>query len=254
MKLLLGLLLAGLGISTVHADAINLQTDAWCPYSCEPNSTNPGILVEAAQIIFKKAGHDVKYTAVNWARAVSNVREGKADGLYDAYKSDAPDFVFPDAPVISSQQCFFVKSNDSWRFTGYDSLKNRKISVANGYSYGLEFDAYIEKNNGKGDNTIQMMSGMDLMERRVQLAAKGRIDTIIEDILVFPHQAKSHQSLAEYQSIGGFKSVGCLSKEGLYIAFSPKKNTSKTYADLLSKGLRELKSSGELDKIIEKYR
>jgi len=39
-----------------------------------------------------------------------------------------------------------------------------------------------------------------------------------------------------------------------YIAFSPKLQTSKKYAKILSKGMVEIKESGQLDEIIKKYK
>lgn len=249
----LGLLTLCFGLSIAHADEVALQTDAWCPYSCDSNAANRGILVDVAESILKKAGHTLVYSHLNWARAVVNVREGKADGLIDAYKSDAPDFIFPDEPIISSQMCFFTKSTDNWKFSGYDSLKGRKISVVNDYSYGEQFDKYIRDNTDKGDNSIRLLSGMDLTSRRIQMIASDRIDTIVEDGLVLPHASMEFQEVSEYKAFGGFKNVGCLPSEGLYIAFSPNKSTSKVYAELIADGVRKMKKSGELEKIVKKY-
>jgi len=239
---------------SANADEIKLRSDAWCPYSCDPASDKQGILVEVAKIIFQKAGHTVDYGELNWARAIAEVREGKSDGLVDAYKSDAPDFIFPEEPVLISKMCFFVKEDDSWKFKGYDTLKGRQISVINDYSYGEKFDAYIQKNANQGDRTITILSGMDLTRRRIKQIAAGRIDTVLEDWFVFPSKVKSRQQMKEYKQIKGFKNVGCLRGEKLYIAFTPNKASSHTYADLLTKGIREMKASGELEKIINKYK
>ena len=39
----------------------------------------------------------------------------------------------------------------------------------------------------------------------------------------------------------------------LYITFSPNIAKSKEYAEILTKGIRRLKDSGELEKILSKY-
>ena len=245
------LILVGIiGILTfpINADEVKLSTDAWCPYSCDPGSDKQGILVDVAMKIFNKAGHTVNYKSMNWARAIVLVRTGKHDGLIDAYKSDAPDFIFPEESVMISKMCFFSKQEDPWEFKGYDSLKGRKISVSKGYSYGKEFDAYIEKNKGKSNSTINTIHGMDLIKRRMWQMSRGQIDTILEDWSVFSHQVKP------YKKFKGVKNAGCLPEEELYIAFSPNKNSSQNYADLISEGLREMKASGELEAIIDKYK
>ncbi|MBT5829568.1 MAG: hypothetical protein HOH77_05165, partial [Candidatus Latescibacteria bacterium] len=46
---------------SAHADEITLVADTWCPYSCDPSSDQPGILIEVAKIILEQAGHTVVY-------------------------------------------------------------------------------------------------------------------------------------------------------------------------------------------------
>jgi polar amino acid transport system substrate-binding protein len=239
---------------SVSADEIHLRSDPWCPYTCDPASDKPGILVEVAQAIFEKAGHTVVYKTMNWARAIQETRKGTFDGLLGPYKSDAPGFIFPEEPVLESRMCFFVKESDPWTYEGYDSLQGRSISVINNYSYGDAFDAYILENRNKGAGTIQTLAGGNAGQRRIKLVALGRIDTILEDWLVFPNQVKARQGMAELKKIKGFRMAGFLSEEGSYIAFSPNKTSSQGYADLVSAGIRQMRQSGELEKIVDKYR
>ncbi|MBT5830021.1 MAG: transporter substrate-binding domain-containing protein, partial [Candidatus Latescibacteria bacterium] len=222
--------------------------------SCDPSSDQPGILIEVAKIILEQAGHTVVYKEMNWARAIKEIKKGTFDGLVGAYKSDAPGFIFPAQPIMISQMSFFISEDDPWKFEAYDDLKGRKISVINEYSYGKKFDAYIQKNSNKGDQTIQELSGADATKRRIKLMALGRIDTILEDWLVFPYEIKTHQEMAEFQKFKSFKNAGNLLEAGSYIAFSPNKESSKLYADLLSKGLQDLKASGKFEEIINKYK
>ncbi len=47
--------------SYVIADTITIAADNWCPMNCEPESKEPGFMVEIAQSILAKAGHKVVY-------------------------------------------------------------------------------------------------------------------------------------------------------------------------------------------------
>ena len=42
-------------------------------------------------------------------------------------------------------------------------------------------------------------------------------------------------------------------KAKIYLAFSPKNPKSKSYARLISKGIIEMRASGDLQKILDKY-
>jgi len=219
---------------------VSLLTDEWCPYTCELNSDKPGILVEVANKLFSQDDIDIDYQLVNWARAIKKVRVGKGDALLGAYKSDSPDFIFHQDPILYSQMCFFVQANDPWLYTGLNSLLERQLSVVNGYSYGELFDQYMLQYPKK----FILLTGDELLNRASFMLYKKRIDTILEDKYVFH----------EEQLAGRLKVAGCLAKEGVYIAFTPaNKVRSKAFVNLIDAKLVELKAQGEIEKIIAKY-
>ncbi|CAH0539257.1 substrate-binding periplasmic protein [Vibrio marisflavi] len=250
---LLLLLSSSFLITPTKADTVKLVSDAWCPYSCDPASEKKGILVDVAEHIFSLSGHSIDYSDLNWARAIKSVREGKYDGVIDAYKSDAPDFIFHDAPILISKMCFFVKQGDPWQYDGTKSLKGRKVSIINGYSYGELFDDYIHKNHNQGERTIVQLSGMNVTKKRIRQIQNDRTDTVLEDWKVFPYKVSHFEKHNEDSGVLEFKNAGCLAGEGLYIAFSPIQSSSEYYADLISQGLKQMQESGELTEIIRRY-
>ena len=237
---LLLILISLFGSKASLAQSVSLLTDEWCPYTCQLNSDKPGILVEVANKIFPQAGIEVDYQLINWARAIKIVRVGYEDALLGAYKSDSPDFIFHQEPILHSQMCFYVKASDSWSYTGLDSLAKRHISVINGYSYGESFDQYMQQH----PKNIMLLTGDALVDRVSIMLNKNRIDTILEDKYVF-HDTKQ---------TGQLKEAGCLPKEGVYIAFSPaNKVRAQAFVKLIDAKLVELKAQGEIKKIINKY-
>ena len=238
----------------VSAEKIIMLSDSFCPYSCDPFSDKKGIIVEVGKTILEKHNYIVEYRHVNWARAIVEVRKGKANALVDAYISDAPDFIFPSEAVMESKMCFFtLVSRDSWKFEGYKTLSQRKISVVNEYSYGENFDIYINKNNLRGHNNIVKISGSDIFIRRIKLLLSGRIDTILEEYLVFSYKFKNSNIKDNLLRKDKIKNVGCLQEEGMYIAFSPNLDSSEKYSVLVSNGLKKMKADGSLRNIINKY-
>ncbi len=228
-------------------------TDEWCPYSCDPESSNPGISIEIIKEIF--GNKNTSFRAVNWARAIKEVRSGEGHAIVDAYISDAPDFIFHKTPIIQSKMCMFVKSTDSWQYTNHESLKNRKILVINGYSYGEQFDKYIIENNKQGNSNIRVLAGItgeELTKRKLKMIKRERADSILEDHLVFLKEIKDYEEKNNVKT--SFKNAGCFDPVDLFIAFTPaNKTVSEKLAQKMDEGIEAMKKSGKLDSIISKY-
>ncbi len=125
--------------------SITILADPWCPYNCEADSSKPGIGIEAAQKIFSAQGLKVKYINRDWQQSLSEVRAGQYDAVIGAYRSDAPDFIFPQRPFAYSKTCFFICDDFNWEFEGPHSLSNIRLGVINGYSYGKSIDQYVKE-------------------------------------------------------------------------------------------------------------
>jgi len=227
------------------ADTITLRTDAWCPYSCEPSAEKQGILVDVARKIFEKAGYVVDYRELNWKRAIKEVRQGKYDGLVDAYETDAPDFIFPNEHIAISKMCFFVLSEKEWKYNGLESLRGISLGVINGYSYGENLDRYIE--TYKKTTSVQVSAGIDVLKRNIKKLNKKRIDAVVEDYAVMGDFVQRNSN---YDKL---RNAGCLPGEKVYIAFSPAKETSTIYANLIDAGIVEMKKNGELKALFQSY-
>ncbi|SLM31960.1 ABC transporter, periplasmic domain [Desulfamplus magnetovallimortis] len=232
--------------SFIFAETITIVADRWCPYNCKPDSDRPGYGIEAAKIIFERAGHTVDYSVVPWARALKHTSDGKYNAVIGAFIEDAPDFIFPENEIGVSQISFFVKKGNPWKYTGIESLESIKAGIILDYSYGENLDKYfssVKQNQSKVDIT----AGDNALISNIKKLDAGRIDAAIEDTNVFYHTAKQINMLDKVSIAGNSH------KEKLYIAFSPALSNSKQYADLLSEGINQLRDSGELKTILDKY-
>jgi polar amino acid transport system substrate-binding protein len=242
-------IIAILSASNAHCgDVITLRADIWEPYNGEPESANPGYMIEVAQAIFTKAGYSVDYQCKGWTweRSIEEAKQGRIDGIVGAALEDAPGFIFPEETFINQQMTFFVKKGNTWRYNGVASLEKIKLGTISGYAYDDVVDAYIEKNSGK--ENIQTIKNANALELNIKKLEAGRIDATIEDASVFA------MKIASLGMKGKFEEAGIAGESGnITIAFTPAKETSKKYAEILSKGLKEMRASGELKKILDKY-
>lgn len=234
-------------LSVVNAEVITLRADLWCPYTCDPKSDGPGFMVEIAQEIFKEAGHKVDYQLINWARAVSETKEGKFSGIVGAAKADAPDFIFPDSPIAVSSNYFWTTTKNNFVYKNNDSLKGKKIGVINSYTYGDVVDLQVKNKHP----AFVIISGEDALIKMMKMTDAGRLDAFVENPNVLNYELRDRPKM---QNKFKAASPNIANDQELFIAFSPHRAESKKYADILSAGMLKLRSSGKLKLILDKYK
>lgn len=231
-------------VTPVFAAEIIIVADEWPPYCGQSGSTSPGYGVEIAKQVFEAAGHTFKYLNIPWTRAIKDTRAGKYNAIIGAYKEEAPDFVFPEEEFGVSRYSFYAKRGSLWTYDGIESLQSKQIGLIKGYSYGEVLNAYFKKNALR----VQYSYGDDPLFQNIKKLLAGRYDTIIASETVMNYK------INEMGVVGEVINVGVTDISGnLYIAFSPKIENSVKYADIVSKGIRNLKNSGELVKILNRY-
>lgn len=237
----------------VHADTITIKSDEWCPFNCEPGSDSPGYMIEVARIIFQKAGHTLIYENMPWSRSIVQARKGNIDAIPGATKGEVPDFIFPEEEFGASMTYFFVKKGNPWKYTDVNSLAQVRIGVQEDYEYGPVVDEYIEKN--KNSMRVQAVKSEDPVTLNLKKLLKGKIDAFPEDKLVFLYNAKTMGVLDQVEEVGVIPTESREDFEAtkVYIAFSPANPKSKEYAQVLSDGIKKMRASGELQKILDKY-
>jgi polar amino acid transport system substrate-binding protein len=238
-----------IGLTSVSlGDTLTLAADEWCPFDCISRYKNKnGFMVDIAENVFSKAGHTVVFKVMKWKFAIDSCRAGKITGIIGAQTGDAPDFVFPANDQGSISQALFTLNSSQWRYTDTASLAKVKLGCAAGYSYCPEIDQWIAENANNKSRVLVCKSSKPL-DDLIPLLLNQMISAIIEETSVFQYTAKKMNLSGSFRIAG----YGCTPQPG-YIAFSPKIPQSPKYADMLSKGMVTLRTSGELAKIRGKY-
>ncbi len=244
MKLLFLITLLVATVSLSYADTITIVADEWLPYTGSEKDQN-GYLIEIAKTIFSKHGHTVVFKNVPWSRAVDEAANGQYSAIAGGYRSDAPNFIYPSNEQGYGIDAFFVLNESTWTFKDVSSLSSITLGTIQDYSYGDDIDAYIGKNSSSGK--INALTGTDnLTMRQIQMLQQKKINAFIENKNVLYYIVKKN-------AITGIKEAGSRAGAKIYIAFSPKNPKSVEYAKILSDGMSEIRTSGELKKILDKY-
>jgi len=226
------------------ADEIVIAADPWCPYACEPGSEKPGFMVEVTRKIFEKSGHNIVYKNKPWARALSDSRNGKTNGVFGAFKSDAPNHAFPSEAIGMSTTPFYVKNDADWKYSDTTSLTKVTLGVIRDYSYGDNIDNYLKK-TPEERGKIQIVT---TLESQVKKLIHGRITTFPEDRMVVGWYLKKNNLTGQLKEAGI-----AIEAEDLYLAFSPKLEASKQYTKIFDEGIIALRKNGTLAKILNRY-
>lgn len=225
---------------------ITIAADPWCPHNCKAGSDHEGYMIDITREAFARAGIEVKYVNMSWARAVQLAREGHMDAVVGALPADAPDFVFPEEAIGHTTVALYTHPDNNWQYTGVDSLAGVILLAINGYAYSPELDAYITRYQDDPDR-VWILSGPAPLGRAIELLYKRRSDVFPEDRFVMAWE------LAQGGNARELRLAAVLHESPLYVAFSPASNESPRLAALLSEGTRALQDSGRADQIFGRY-
>lgn len=247
---LLSILAFAIGLTDIAAAqgaTISIRADAWPPFNADPKDSLPGYGIEILKAVFEKQGYKIDYQIMPWTRALEEMKAGKIDGAIGASTDDAPDAVFPSEPIAIITNTFFAKKGSTWTYAGISSFENIKLGVIESYPYSEDIDKYIADN--KKSDKVQAVSGDNALVTNIKKLQAGRIDVALECPQVMNWTLKT-MGVAE----GDIVPVGQVERsDKIYVAFSAAKPDSKKYADILSEGIKQLRASGELKNILDKY-
>ncbi len=235
-------------LSTIaKAETISLVADEWPPFNGVPNSKNEGFIVDVARAVFERNGMRVTYETLSWKRAVEMVRGGHHNGLIGASRTDAPDFVFPSEELSCNYIAFYVRTDSQWRYSNKSDIETVSLGVIAGYDYRQWLLDYIQINQDNLDR-VQIITGQNPLQRNLMKLIDGRVDAIVDNEAVIISVSRK-MGLINQITLAGYGTE----PSNIYIAFSPRLPKSKDYAEILSQGIKKLRSSGELKKILTKY-
>ena len=239
--------LMAMAASGALAETITIVADEWPPFNAEPNSGAEGYMVDVARAAFEPRGISVVYRTVPWKRAITDTRNGVYTGVIGASRTDAEGFVFPAEELARNYLAFYVKRGIPWRFQGLESIQKITLGVIGGYDYRVWLNTYIDANRRNPDR-VQVMTGDMPLERNLKKLLTGRIDVVVDTEAAIRWVAKRMGVLDEIEVAGyGDEPAYC------YIAFSPSLPESRTYAEILSEGIAELRANGGLREILDRY-
>ncbi|CAH0536329.1 substrate-binding periplasmic protein [Vibrio marisflavi] len=212
----------------------------WCPQLCVGEKSE-GYIIDTVKIIFKDSEYKLEFEKFPWSRAINNVRSGNYDALLSPAKKEAPDLIYPDNEVGVQKMCFFVRKDSNWVFNGLNSLEGLRV----GGIIDSGFDEEFEFINETGGNFELMPYNGEYLNQSFLKLDNDRIDVFMFTLNTTLYEMKKRNK--EY------KDAGCLTRDKIYMAFSPKFTTKSPVIRYFDKNMARLKSSNTISEIMKKY-
>jgi polar amino acid transport system substrate-binding protein len=232
-------------LRAAEPETIRLRADTWMPYNGDPTGTQPGFAIELARQIFGARGIAIDYQTMPWTEALAAVADGKIEGVIGANSKEAAQLVVPAEPIGLPRVGLFVRKDSGWRFSSVPALRKLRMGAIESYSYWDSLDRYIADRAGA---EVTVYKGDVSLTRAIADLDAGKIDVMPETASVFIWTLKElGRPPTDFHL--GYLHEG----DPIFIAFTAKGDVGKRYAQILDAGIVELRRSGALKKLLDRY-
>jgi len=184
----------------------------WCPQICL-NEKHAGYMIDLVKEVFSDSGYELDIEYYPWSRAIVLARNGVVHALLSPAKAEAPNLLYPKYELGIQRMCFFTTADNTWTYTGSDSLKDMSIGIFNDVSIE-ELNPYIEKNREQFSSLPHTGVSTDFY-RPYNLLKANRIDTFITSEATALYYLNKKELKSEYRN------AGCVSSANIFMAFTP---------------------------------
>ena len=238
------LLILGFGDSALAQDVIEIQTEAWPPLVMQETSGKPsGHDYEVMDAVFKQLNQDYTLVFLPWKRVIKNMKEQSADAVLGIIPTaERKQFLFfPDEPISSGGYVIFHRKNDTFEYTGLESLSGKVVGVIGGFVYSEEF-------NSASNFIRQETVGEGALVSNFRKLLVNRIELVI---------ANRNVGLFTASNLGIVNKIGysqnyVSGESSFYLAFS-QRDQNKALATSFSEALRTFKKTEAYRTILSKY-
>jgi len=238
---------------------VSLSTLEWAPYIGQ-NICNQGWVQQLTVALLASQGYEVTISFYPWARTISMAEKGRVDILFPEYfiEPAAPsdvikgtkrtDHLALSTPIPGGPIALLKRKNFDSPFKGnLTTLKGERIGVVRGYQNTPEFDALMDSDYFRIDNSVD-----DLMNA-IKLS-KERIDYIVGDPSVIFFSVKTGKHLSKKMKANILDMIEIieppLQYNNLYYAVSKKNPEWKTLLKTLNEAIASFKKDGVTQQII----
>lgn len=216
--------------------------DDWGPNEFMGEDGRPtGFHIDLIQMAAEQLNVNIEFVSMPWKRALKTIEKGEVDAIsYTIFSPDRTGYLIYDAGnaiSIGSTRFAYLKGR-SFNYDGsLESVKDRKIGVIRGYSYGEKFDR----------NKLTNLINVNTEEQLLMMLLEKRVDLILVNI---DHLKYKYSHLPEFSEVTSMDIAS--DSYDIYLAFSKKRgleNLSTRFAAIIP----QIRQSEKYQKIVQSY-
>ncbi|MFC3023537.1 substrate-binding periplasmic protein [Vibrio zhugei] len=213
--------------------------DEWPPYVIDSQPAS-GLSVDIARAAFKTQNYALTVEIKPWSRALKEAQYGRDIVLIAAWHSKERDkFLYFSKPYLYNEISLISLKDNNFDWRTFADLDGKTVGTIQNYAYDDEFMANPWTNKVLGKT----------LEYNIRQVLNGRIDMFIEEYRVAKWTMQKHGI-----DVNRFRKVHPnVAYSGLYLAAGKSNPNAKEYVAAFNRGLKKIRISGELDRIIRHY-
>ncbi|WP_299787289.1 ABC transporter substrate-binding protein [uncultured Shewanella sp.] len=188
---------------------------------------------------FHKMGYSIHLSVTPWARALNALQQGKVDILFPAGKNieRLKVFDYSEQPISKINFALYVNADNAIEWQGLKTLESLTVGVKRGFNYGDEW--HSSSNIIKYDVTSTRQG--------FKMLASNRIDALLGYEYSWDYFLKQAGWKHRYRKLA------ILDSTHEYLASLKTNPRGETLFKAFEQGKKQLKESGELDKLKQKW-
>ena len=219
---------------------LNVSPSGYPPYLIVKGDNYSGIIWDVVNRVAERAGFEVSAIQVPRKRVDNLLQEGYLDATPRAreWTVNPDQFLFTD-PVVNVEEIFFSTNQSDFRYEGPESLTDKTLVTHLGYRYPTVQEQF---NTGQ-TNRFDVSRDRDMFR---YLLYSDEFDAAIADRLVGQWIILSEGLQGQFRM-----SEDHISQYGFRLML---RKDWEEFAALFNRELQALKTNGELDEILSRYR
>ncbi len=242
IKMILLGLLAG---SLFASQTVELSGDMnYPPYSYKESGKAKGVYVDIIQTAFSKIPeYDVTFKMMAWKRAISITKKGKTVGFFPPYYSDErTSWIKYSEPIASETSVVFAKNKTLKTKQKFpDDFYGSTVCLNRGFTLMTGGHAFKKAIEDKKIKLIEANNNKDCLTRVKRDMADFYINDQLIDISAFPSIKRGMNTKVNFGHIG-------------FTLKDSKYPFMKDLQDKFNSTIKQMKTDGTIDKIVQKYK
>ncbi len=214
------------------------------PYAYRVEGRMSGLFYDLVTEAFRRADRPLEIHLIPWARAMEDVRQGRADGMFVLYKTPERerDFTFPDQALTELRERIFVRRTARFEYMeDFSNFDGRRVGMLNYTVHGAKLSQALDSRR------IISKVEASTYESLVEMLASNRLDIAIgvdDAIIDAVLSQKVEDKIREIEP--------AIDTIPAYLVFARDLRLADVAADF-DRAMRSMKEDGTYDRIVAAY-